>query len=772
MPCYRKGALEHGHLEATLDPEIIGTWFTIDFPGAGVGVHMGASGLVALDIDVRPDQQKDGYVSLDAQWLEIPETYAYETSRGGRHLIYAAPQDVALNGQANYRGWVGVDRKAGSSYVFWRGEAPTDRTAFAASPSWLNDPAGIRVGESFEGGLDEWLSSLPEGNPDAPVRAAIDRIPTDDFDHTVLIQRQFELIRLAAEGHPGVGFALEALREAWLRDEYNTPDYAYEFDSGLNSGVIRYGAVDEAIRALPDYRETLALLGAHHVALLVGLPEPKRHYFSTLRKLASTDLSDDQIAALMWGAPTVKTLTREWGLEYLYEQIGAARKKNAEEGAPSQNPTLTKTENPTEKHEGITLLTPLEREYLEQCAGFNDRYIAWCATKVSVLNMPYHRMNAWTILSLAFGLFGFVPEREGPMGLNLSQLGLGESSTGKTRALKLRDAVLEEFFHDDMGFDLGSDASVQALHAALLERDGKASFFNADEAAATFAQMLDAKWLAGMEATLTKFYEGKVPPMLRRGDKGAEKGRSALTSFNIAMYGTPRKVTNVLTKDMFESGFLARFVWEIGDPPLDGDEQYSLSQMDTKAARLEFDPIARGFAQELIHTRSSLSGTHHPILATKEALARMGKASKAMKAQLIKHPQWDILEPAWKRLSAEAVRKVASLLVLSEGGTRLEMRHALYAIRQAEFWATNVAKVSEDITASVFQRDCDEMELFLRSRGGSCSESMLAHRFRNVGTGDPREFMARVESLRMQGRIVKHEATASKGVHWAVNTNG
>ena len=151
----------HGHLDASRDVEQVAVWFSIDHPNSVVGVHAGASGLVILDLDKK--NGKDGFESVDDGWLEIPDTYHYNTPNGGRHYIYVAPDGARLAPARDYRGLSGVDRRGGSSYAVWYGEAPT-MDLIKPAPEWLCDEVEQRTGSAFDGELDQWLSNMPEGD--------------------------------------------------------------------------------------------------------------------------------------------------------------------------------------------------------------------------------------------------------------------------------------------------------------------------------------------------------------------------------------------------------------------------------------------------------------------------------------------------------------------------------------------------------------------------------------------------------------------------------
>lgn len=762
--------LPNGVLGGSNDPEVVATWFSGEFATARIGIWTGASNIVVADLDRK--NSKDGFEALEQAWLELPDTWHYSTPNGGEHWIFAAPAGSQLTGNADYRNLSGLDRRGGNSYVILHtDQVPAERSALTLAPVWLLDEAAPHNAQSFSGTIRTWLDAYGAGEPNDRVAAAIARIKRPDMSHSDMVEDQYNLIRLGAEGSEGVSVALDALREAWLNRDpalHTTPQelWDFKFDEALDSGIAKYGQEVETITALPDYAATLDLLPPDFdISTLMGAATTKAGWFAALGGLTAMYDNDSDVVAVAWGAPALKQWSRDWGIDYVYEQVKIARQKGVEATAPRENPAV-----PNEGHSGDSfhLLTKSERELLTHYPSFIDRYLAMAETKVNVLNRAYHVQNAWTILSLSFAMVGFTPYESRNVGTNLYQIGLGDSSTGKSESIAIRKGILDQFFCGDRAFDIGSDVSIEAMHEVLLSRDGLPSLFNADEAARVFKQMVEQKYLASLEDALTNYYEGYVPPIHKKSAKEIS-GKSALTSFHIAMFGTPKRVTDVLTTDMWLSGFLARVVWTIGDDAVDDPNAFNESQSDFHVEDDEVDPAYRSFATELWSVRR-LVGYRQPIKATAEALARMTQNRRAMRDAYRGHENWEMLEPSIKRLG-DVVRKCSALLAMSRGKKTIDLIDVLTAISYAETWLANVARVAEKITESSFQRDTEAMELYIRSQGGTVPESRLVHRFRNVGTGDPRDYESRIRSLHLQGRVTRHEATNSKGVAWSINAN-
>ena len=753
----------HGHFDATTDPETIATWWTLDFPDALVAVHCGRSKLVVLDLD-RHNEDADGFVSIQLGWLEIPQnTWSYTTTTNeGEHIWLRAPEHLELPSKPNYQGMHGVDRKSGSGYVVvWATQIP-DTIRLAPAPMWLLDGTPQRgTGDTFEGGLDDYLATLADGEPADKVLAAIERIP-EDFDHNEMVARQMELVRLGAEGKIGVKVALDILRESWTRAPYDDEDHRYEFDAALETCIKKYGAAEDRIQALPLYQNVLNKLGSSSLDRLVGKPQPKQHYFDTIRHLvAQSNLTDDDVASLIWNAPAT-AISREWGIDYLYGNIGNARIKA---NAPIENP-VTGLDHSESSHETVSLLTDDERAAVEAMGTFPDAYLDWAATKVNVLNEPYHRQNALTIMSLAFGMRVFAPKAVGPLGVNLFQIGLGESSTGKNESINLRDQVLDAMFEDDPTFDFGSSPSPEALQEALLKRDLQCSLFHTDEAAAPFNEFLNKSYAAGLVDRLTSYYEGRVTPMLRRGNNGAATNQRATVSFNMAMFGTPDRVISMLNRDQFMSGFLARFLWCISDTIEVGDEQYEESEADGVYVD-KADPQVAAFASTF-GRRPPVGSTGAPVPLLPAAKDRLTLNRKLMTEAYQGHEQWDIIEPSIKRLG-DNIRKISTLLAATEGDERVEEHHVLAAISHAEEYLHNLEIVAEKISASVFERNCNEVEMFVQSQGGSCAMTRVFHKFKGWELKDT---VTAVEGLVQQGRVKRQEENAQRGAWIELNRNG
>lgn len=758
---------KNGHLDATIDPYLLEDWWD-KFPHAKVGVAAGESGIVVADIDVKNGH--DGFDSLDNEFLDLPETFTYTTGTGGSHFVYLAPEGVELNGQADYRKMDGVDRRAGSSWVLWAGDVPA-KGSISPAPEWLCDPATERKVYEFEGALQEWFETLVPGEPNLLVRRAIERL-SDDMSHSEMVEAQHSAIRLGAEGNPGVPDLLDAIQEAWEArpaENHTTPEemWGFKFQEALASGLEKYGGLTEQLQNLPEY--SINLVPSSIPASLVTTPGGKPEFSQLLGKLVDTTQDDNLIAAILWGAPATRELAREWGLQFVHQRIQSARTVPEPK---RENPRVEEhRERQKVNTDSLDLLSEQERGFLSTRPTFVD-HIEEFARDMEYDQLPYFRSIAWTMLSLTLGLRGFVPVSGSQRhGLNLWNITVGWSGTGKSVTIDFRDQVLRIVFGGDskemIGYDLGADSSVEGLHTALLERDGEPSLFATDEASGFFKKLKKNDWMSGLEDTLSAWYMGFVAPSNKVRLKEL-RGKSARTSFNMQMFATPDRLTESITRDQFSSGFMARVCWVIGNPPVETDERFDIFKIGHGEVeeRVDAPPaVIQEVAADLLSVKRMFPKAVN-LSPSVEAQRRLSEAYKRMYRLAENRENFDIVEPSITRLM-EAMVKCAGLCAMYRGDTEILEVDALHSIRAVEEWFRNLFEIADMVSSGDFQRDCDAIEAWIIAKGGKASRSELFYRFRNMIQRDKRELENRVDFLTESGIINREEANG--GIRYTLN---
>ena len=139
FPCgsNKRPVVETGFKAATSDPAAIMTMFAR--PGAElIGMPTGKiSGLVAVDIDIRPNHT--GMSWLDENRYALPETRTHKTRSGGLHLLFRVPEGVEIRNSAS-RLAPGVDVRGEGGYIILPpspGYVVADGTEPADMPLWL-----------------------------------------------------------------------------------------------------------------------------------------------------------------------------------------------------------------------------------------------------------------------------------------------------------------------------------------------------------------------------------------------------------------------------------------------------------------------------------------------------------------------------------------------------------------------------------------------------------------------------------------------------------
>ena len=740
-----------GHLDATTDPDRITAWWD-EFPEASPGVAAGPSGLVLLDVDAK--NGKDGWQSLMEAWVDIPDTLNYDTPTGGVHYVYESDRDD-LNGVANYRKMDGVDRRAGSSFFVWWGGVPDDRDVFTQAPEWLVDPARRRTERAFEGDTADWFESLTPGEPNVLVRRAMERV-TEDMSHSEMVERQYEAVRLGAEGNPGVPQLLDAIQDAWLNrppENHTTPEsqWQYKFFEALDSGIAKYGELIGLVKSLPEFTPGMIPPGVSD-SLIYGSPANKQVWNRAMRELITAESDDLIVVSILWSAPRPRDLSREWGLSFVMDRVTTERGRME---APDDVPVAAE---PVEPGEGVQLLNEEEREAVARTQTFTDLYLA-AGMRSGFANPTMFRASAWNVLSLAFAFRGFIPvSQTDKLGLNLWIVSLSYSGTGKTRSVKFEDEILNALYegdNTDQPYQLGDQVSPAGLHEALLMRNRQGTYMNSDEASGFISRVENVEFMRGLKDDLAKYYDGYVPAATKKNAKHL-KGESALTHFNMHLHATPERFWEIVTREMFLSGFLARVNWSIGELPDRDLSKVSLTQVvDVPDDIGQLHPNVAEIVTDLGLLRLA-RGASTPVLTSPEALDRMTTALRTMLGAVIGTPHEDMLEPAVTRLGFETIRKCATLNALWRGSNRVEHIDALVAIHAAQEWFDNLFTVAEQVSDSLFEKSCAEIEAFIRSKGGA-TRTQIFSRFKGTVQRTSREIDERLDMLRESGRIYRTE---------------
>ena len=770
---------KNGFENATRDPNLI-TEAWEKHPNALIGVFTGGSGIIVLDLDVKTDEAgnivTDGFESIGEAWLDIPETFAYDSRNGlGRHLVYRAPKEGNFPRSMGYRGMKGVDRCSGLGYVAWMGGVP-DESDLQPAPEWLLDERAERSVHEFQGTLKDWYEGLLPGEPNALVRKAMSRATERfellgrDFSHSDVVELQFEAVRLGAEGASGVPALLDHIEDLFLSREgahsRSEDDWPHEWAEALQSAIEKYGDAIDLWKNLPEY--SLGNVPPEIPDSLATTDTGKAGYSKLLAALVSATQDNDKIASILWNAPATKELSRDWGLTFVYQRIADARLKPE---PTRENPKIEEKREDVEKGEDfdLSLITAEENARIAERPSFVN-HVCDVARGLGYDQMAYFESMAWNLASMAFGLKGFVPVSATQRhGLNLWQIVPGYSGTGKSVVDGMQTQILDMLMQGDSNevpYDLGADSSIQGLHLALLQRDGLASLFSADEASGWFKRLKSSEWTTGMEDMLADWYMGRVSGSNKISLKEL-RGKSAKTSFNLHMFATPDRLMETLTREQFMSGFLARVMWTFGNPREETDEMFEIfkeSSEEVEDATVA-PRVIQDLASDLVCARA-----FYPeaviLKPTAEAKKRMTVAYKKMYKSLQGKKNWDVIEPALTR-HMEAMLKAAGICAMYRGGKEIVLDDALHAIQAVEGWVRNLVRVADLVSQGDFQRKCDELEAFLLLSGGSATGAKVYHRFKNWIVRDSKE-IENVLTYLIQAGIVNRDDSGGN-LRYALN---
>lgn len=757
---------------------------------AGVALRIGA-GVVVIDVDHYGNKTgADQLAELEAQHGPLPVTIS-NTSRGqdsrSRQYFYLMPEPADLSSKAapdvdilqhSHRYavvWPSVHPEGGEyTWYSYDGE-PLDGIPsvgdFESLPeAWV---AALRAPEreqheGFDGEVDEWLETLVSGAPSARVLALIDSIPATDFGHDEMRAISFRIARLGAERQPGVDRAVAALYKEWLRGKYNTPEYRHDLDVTLQGAIRKAGALEsevppllssvdvfnsvlptifEAARRKPEFDDDGALAAARR---------------DLIKDCFAANVDKQRILTVLWNSAPGRIMQHEPdGLAKLWREIEFVATQPTEHLA-----TVTQIQD-KRKHDATVFLTEAEQVYLrEQGTWWGTRYVEWVQHRLRRTNTPYNMANRWTILSLVFSPHAHLYDDGTQMDLNLFQMILGESSTGKSKSRGMMREVIKAYFPADASPNIGGDQSKEALTRVLIQRDGQVSWLNRDDVSGLFKELQKGRtggtdWNTGTVEAWCALYEGRVDPIHRQGDR-ENSGIEAKCYLIAHLVGVESEVTDVVDGWLWTSGLLPRFVFTIGNPKDKEVKGRRLNLVQSESV-VEGDPIAKQFAAEFAATVRALSVQGQAIGITPAANERFARFDERLLALVSGSPNEKRLEPVSSRF-ADSILKAAALVAVSEAQITITLRHLLIALEQAEHWWMDAIHMVEATAETQLDREVQKMKDMIQTRTGKeMLEADLHAAFRPMARSENlmRQLVAEGRAERSDGRIRLLERAAA-----------
>lgn len=537
--------------------------------------------------------------------------------------------------------------------------------------------------------------------------------------------------------------------------------WVYTYDEFASKYPQVVGAVDNLVLPddVPNAIAVLNTIDANPTLLSLYTSQPIGDWSTELYKLEKElfkyGLSEVEVFSVAKSAACNKFARDNRPDAHLWQQVLKTKQLFDEERA-------TKTvviDEPVQKAvdwSDISLLTEEEREAVPETVI--DRYADWAKVQSARSARQYHETSAFCILSTVFSEYGHIMPSWGPTPLNMYFLLLGKTtrskkSTAKNLMLRFIDELSSE---DEWDYDLGQDATPEALTEVLGQRPGKSSLFWRDEVQGLFSQTASGGYLRGLLPMLTDAYDGYVQGVLR---KTGNTKRTRKTKTNLIFYGMGivDQVAEVLTDDDFYSGFLPRVIFSI-----DTDEVKELGNTDVfqrdpnvkKDEDVEFKSIYYSIFSARQHwkkLKEKNANSSVPVIATDAVWKRWQEATVQLETMAANHPRSDVLSPGATRLGV-SILKAAALLSMYDTADRIEMRHLLPALKFATDWAKYMEYMVQNVSKTVQSKELEEIEELVSSYAGPIPYSKVLKHFK--GRKSVREFNEMLDFLVESGSII------------------
>lgn len=764
--------------ESTTDPAIISRWFA-ENPHINYGIATGAiNGLYVVDLD-GPEAQTWWRSTGLADGAKVSTPSGPDRT----HHYFRIDTDIDL---PNTKGSI-------APHVDSRGEG-----GLVVGPGSVLATGTYRGDLSHIPDIDQALIDLLpqkqqyEYSPEEVVTTPGEKVTeASEYELRKLRWITQTLDSLDRPWHEGAGWRSEMFRSAcWLSRMVNSPYFALTEDGALtlllthtptddvwtdadlleqweSARKTTYGQAERRpVETLPPLLPVMDILNGptmtdrlYTAVKAEPIDSPWKHRKNVMVEAFRLGYTPEQVATLGWNSVAAQSLQMEPdGITKLWAEVEKAKEAaTAETGEGFEPPSALERPALDGRTRRLTLMTDAERELAQSRTWFGTEYLGWAESRVSMMNLPYHRMNLWTILSLAFAQYGYIPARKGPINLALFQFVLGKTTTGKTESVEIAESVIRACFPGDANPDIGGDATANALTELLIMRDGQPSWFNADEAHGLFEEMQNAGWRGSLIQRWTKLYEGRVP-MIQRNGKRDLSGINATTYFVMHLMGTIDGMTSVLHEELWSSGFLARFLWAIGEDQEATPE--SFLEIDADGDTMEaYDLMPKHWAGEFAGRLDDLtkSGKTFPVKIgmTNDARARHVQLKRQLGTMFKGHRQEELLRPVGIRF-AISVRKCASLVAMSDGRSEVNLLDELTVLEFAEEWLANMVYMTEQTTATSLSRDVNRVERFIaNTKTREVRQEKVFAYFTDL---DNRRVDECISRLVLEGRVTKHPA--------------
>lgn len=544
--------------------------------------------------------------------------------------------------------------------------------------------------------------------------------------------------------------------------------------------------IQEVANRLPSHTST----GDEWFELLTRTPddESEKGYWRARHTMfieaLRVGLTDEDAVSLVWQTRSSQFLQAEDnGLARLWREVDMARKiVNRENGLPAapatastdasvtvpeavelEVPTLESPETALGHVQRPKLLSDEERAEVGEVKWFGQEYLDYVDSTLATVNLPYHRMSRWYILSLVYAPHACLVRPGGlVLPLNIWGMTLGPSTSGKSESMEMQRGVQSLYFVDpDSDPDIGGDATPESLTKQLIIRDGKSSWFNSDEASAHIeaSRPGQAGYLRNLREKLTDWYGGRVGKILRSGD--AELSNVNARAYLVMQYaGIDEKIFDALEPSDWESGFLHRFVFAVGER-VERTRDMKRKRLAKRGEVASGKDIAmpKHWAAEFANRVSrlqSIGGEMTTMEVDDWVLDRDLEFVEFFESIVASHPNAELLRPSVERFSW-TVMKCAALVACSLGQGTIERIHYLVALEQAEEWLGNLLTIVSKTTQSSFRRDVDKLEFWLMGRPQKrAKQTDIYRRSADKFTAD-----RHLEQLIADGRVYRQTDTAS-----------